>query len=303
MAPRTDHDAGTGVLAAAVAADLAAGLRLSAADAAFIVSAVGARLPEDLPSLVADPGEWGAEPVVALLFSADERSCRRLLGAVQASTAATEADIAAVIDAVAADTPAVTVYMTGDPAGVRLTVPADGIRRFVETLRPTQRIPEPWYTDLAAALPDEHRAPLLSRLRLSRVTWEPASAELLVRWCDAFGRAGDADDLLALLVDVLETDAAGDAEAALARRKRAAFRALNTFDRFTESACRHNMETLMLMGIRPPAVSADEARRQMNRIDRISMALFDRTEIIIPEALTVSRKDVDAAAVDRPDRG
>ncbi|MFH1980432.1 MAG: hypothetical protein ABIL58_01180 [Pseudomonadota bacterium] len=280
-------------LLATIRTTLEAGVRLMASDMAFIASAWDVSLPGDLPGLLADPADWGAESLVALVFSADDAACQQLLPAVQASALTIEDTDWLVADLTAAP-PTITGRLPDGTTGFTMPMPEAGIRRFVETLRPSRRIPAALFTLLTGLLPDHRRAPILSRLRLSRVPWNGTTPDLLERFCKRLGRADDVDALLEILIAVLETTPSQSAEDALARRKRACFRALTEADRFTENAGRHNMETLMMMGVRPPLLSGAEARRQMNRIDRVSMALFDRTEAIAPEAMSVAQAAIDS---------
>ena len=294
MAAEMSFDARRSRLLAALRSTLAEGVRLSPDDLAFIASAWDVSLPGDLPALLTAPEDWDAESVVALVFSADDRACGQLLAAIQAVAVAQE-DVDWIVSELEKDPPRVTGLLPDGRPAFTLPMPQAGIRRYVESLRLTQRVPSGLYTTLPAALPAQRRTPILSRLRQSRICWDDPTPELLAAFCNNLGRADDAEALLTVLIDVLETAPPAMAESALAQRKRACFRAMTAADRFAESAGRHNMETLMMMGIRAPAISSAEARRQMNGIDRVSRALFGRAEVITPEALNVSQTAVDGA--------
>jgi hypothetical protein len=279
-------------LLAAIQATLEDGLRLTTADMAFIASAWDVSLPDALAALLSNPADWGAESLVALVFTPDDPKCRELLPVVQASVATAD-DVEWLISALTIAPPMITGRLPDGTAAFTMPIPDEGVQRYVETLRLTRRIPAALFTLLAKPLPDRRVARVLSRLRMSRVPWDGEAPGLLERFCERLGRADDVDALLEIVIEVLETTPSPLAEDALARRKRACFRAATEADRFAESAGRHNMETLMMMGVRPPSVSATAARRQMNRIGRVSMALFGRTETIAPEAMSLSQTSID----------
>lgn len=272
----------------AVQKTLEDGIRLSAADVAFIESAWGVAADTDLPEMMTRPDDWDAASLVELVFSADAATCRSLLAAIQAADFTTE-DADWIVAALRLALPPVTVRLPDGTAAATVSAPEAGIRRYMDSLRITRRLPPSAAPVLAHALPETQRSAALSYLRLSRLTWQPGTVALLRRLFERLGQADDLMALLAVLVEVLESAGGEDAvEAALVGRKRAYFKALCAADRFRESAAHHNMETLMMMGIHSPSISSEDARRQMNLTDRLSMALFGRTDVIAPEAMCVA---------------
>lgn len=69
---------------------------------------------------------------------------------------------------------------------------------------------------------------------------------------------------------------------ALMDRKKICFRCLEQNVRFEEQLGRGNMEILLLQGIRPPQMTRDAALKEMSIIDRISYAVFGRSENLEP---------------------
>jgi hypothetical protein len=53
---------------------------------------------------------------------------------------------------------------------------------------------------------------------------------------------------------------------------------LQAYQQFQRQRQAHNMETLMLRGVRAPCIDEAAAAAAMRRIDRICRALFGRTE-------------------------
>ncbi len=287
------------VLVAAIRKILEEGIMLTADDVAFVESAWGVDARADLATLMHRPEDWDAESLVIMVFSADALSCQRLLSIIQ-SAAYTETDADTIATALAESPPTVPLRLPDGIVVTTMEAPGEGLQRYVESLRITHRLPPTAERRLRDALPaNDCIDAALSHLRASRIAWDNAALAMLLRLFERLGRAEDFMALLSVLTAVLENvTGEADAAAALARRKRTYFRALGAADQFQSSAGRHNMETLMMMGIRPPAITAEEARLQMILTDRIAMALFERTEVIMPEAMTVSSAALDGDDAD-----
>ena len=284
-------------LASTICELLQEGITLTTGDVAFVESAWGIDARAELATLMHRPEDWDAESLVIMVFSADALSCQRLLPAIQ-SAAYTETDVDKIVSFLVKSPPTVPLSLPDGMVVTTMAAPPAGIQRYVESLRITQRLPPTAEKHLREALSANERIDAaLSHLRISRIPWDDDAAAMLLRLCERLGRAKDFMALLTVLTAVLETvTGAADVAEALAHRKRTYFRALNAADRFQSSAGRHNMETLMMMGIRPPVISAEAARLEMNLTDRIAMALFERTEVIMPEAMTVSNAAMDGAS-------
>jgi hypothetical protein len=64
------------------------------------------------------------------------------------------------------------------------------------------------------------------------------------------------------------------------REKRRYFMALKQAEKFKQQLVRGNMETLMLQGIRGPALSTEYSRKKIALIDDIALTLFGQTESV-----------------------
>ncbi len=87
------------------------------------------------------------------------------------------------------------------------------------------------------------------------------------------------DYVLRFLTQIRESD---QIYRALMDRKKTCFRCLDQNIRFEQQLGRGNMEILLLQGIRPPQMTRDAALKEMAVIDRISYAVFGRTENLDP---------------------
>ncbi|MGE0085410.1 MAG: hypothetical protein AB7S75_13430 [Desulfococcaceae bacterium] len=87
------------------------------------------------------------------------------------------------------------------------------------------------------------------------------------------------DYVLCFLDQIRESD---QIYRALMDKKKSCFRCLEENTRFEQQLGRGNMEILLLQGIRPPQMTRDAALKEMSLIDRISYAVFGRSEDMEP---------------------
>ena len=64
-------------------------------------------------------------------------------------------------------------------------------------------------------------------------------------------------------------------------RKINCIRALEKAAQYEKQLARYNMETMILKGIRNPCVNRDEMEKTIAVIDRISIAVFDRSDSLL----------------------
>ena len=65
---------------------------------------------------------------------------------------------------------------------------------------------------------------------------------------------------------------------ALMKKKAACFLNLKKAMKYEKELAKHNVETLMLRGIRNPGINTDEMKAKISTIDKIALALFGRTD-------------------------
>jgi hypothetical protein len=94
--------------------------------------------------------------------------------------------------------------------------------------------------------------------------------------------AGDSDEFLDLLVFMLsfldECKEESDMFQLLMARKRFYFQSLQKAKNLDVQLTKHNLETLLLRGKRVAYVDKADARKNIQMIDRISLAIFGKTE-------------------------
>ncbi len=128
-------------------------------------------------------------------------------------------------------------------------------------------------------------AKLRVRLRCARLGEPDRDVELLCNFCRRF----PAPETIFIshfefFLAFLETlDSKDDPFSGLMQRKRLVHKMLKQAQDFERKLQREPIEALMLRGERYPSICIDDAKLQMSQIDRISLALFGRTEDIPEE--------------------
>ena len=275
---------------------LAEGLTLTASDLNFIVNTCGLEPGEDLDKALEDPESWDAESVAALVFSADETTQIDLLPLIhEFRFSETDSDK---VKAALEDAPVtVTVRFPEPDSPLNITAAPFALDRFVDSLHITRRVT----SDIALAIdihvPEDRRTLTTQRIRMAAVPSGEHERDTLVLFLQQLADDTDFFSMLALVLEILvDAKDPDQVYGHLAFRKRRLYRALQEAEKFERAREQHNMETLMMQGTRVPAMDADDARQQMNIIDRICFAMFGKTEVIMPEEVALSE---DSFARDR----
>ena len=127
-----------------------------------------------------------------------------------------------------------------------------------------------------------------ARLKLTenKIQW------LLLFFNDVFPEDDDNFKWLAFVLDFLhQVPDENDFYEEFMRLKRSLILALDRYNRFFEELERHNMETLMLRGVRPPSIQKEDAVDKISCIDDICIRIYGKTE---PVHLPVSHRGADA---------
>ncbi|WP_373499872.1 hypothetical protein [Desulfococcus sp.] len=283
-------------LAEAIARLFRQGIHLNDAAWHFIDSTFCHPSVEALGAILSDESDPERETLLELIFfpDADQR-------------AALEDDIARG-GFTAGDEAAVLSFLLGEPLDARLAVPGEkkilavsvpewAAAAFLRRLHIGRRM-DPRLTEAVARfVPEAQRIRVNVGLRNSRFAQTEKKVLFLVNFFTQTAAGGeDFLDGIDFLMGFLD-DIGGDVSIyrALADRKRSCFRGLRQALRFEEQLERHNIETLLLQGVRAPHVDKSDMLRQMALIDRICRTVFGRTEPVgedsVEEELLVEETD------------
>ncbi|MEZ4525233.1 MAG: hypothetical protein R2941_04865 [Desulfobacterales bacterium] len=133
-------------------------------------------------------------------------------------------------------------------------------------------------------VPADFRNLFKVRVRNARFVQNEKTVRFLCHFLERIqGDQPDAPELFDYVLRFLEQIRESDQiYRALTDRKKVCFRCLEQNARFEQQLGRGNMEILLLQGIRPPQMTRDAALKEMAFIDRISYAVFGRSENLEP---------------------
>lgn len=247
---------------------------------AYIHGTYGPIDSEEIKALVENPDGGERETLVELIFFPDE-SVQVQLETVLAKHPCSSGDAADIAAELSKRNLSATVAL--DEAGQTLTVRVDRI--VIDSILARLNIVYTLNADLDRAVgkwvPADRQNAVKVRLRNAR--FQPIGRQLdsVHRYIRAASRDdGFLDDLDFLLAFVQEIDPDSDLYDAMMRRKKRCWRQLNKFARFEERLRRTNMETLMLQGERFPYVDRSQMQHTIAAIDRIALAVYQKTEPI-----------------------
>jgi hypothetical protein len=269
------------VPAADIAADireiLTRGLVLSNATVRYIDSTFSHPSPAELAAIIADDADPERDSLLALLFSPDEPlqiDLEDRLSRLQGETPSAE-DVAARLAA----EPLPVMFRFPDGRGVLeavLTAPL--ARRLVHGLGIDRVLPAGVQEVIEATVPGRCAKRLRVMLRNARFDFTVANSEFLCALIPKLGVPNeDGQACFAFALELLdEFEASVELYPALCSRKKWLARALHQGQRLREQLSQSNFETLLSQGHRIAWVDETLARRQINYINRISLAVFGR---------------------------
>ena len=160
-----------------------------------------------------------------------------------------------------------------------LAMPSFMIPDFVKRLNLTRRSDKRIIRAIEGSVPEKWINRLKVRLRNARGTYSNPAIECLCAFIKTYAvTAGSFEAGFDLLLEIFAEPAEiGDVFHTLTARKRFYAEALRKAEKFQRQFRKHNMETLMLKGVRAPSVSRSELREKMELIDLICRSVFGRT--------------------------
>jgi hypothetical protein len=215
--------------------------------------------------------------LLELIFFPDEAVQERL-ESILLGGACTGADVEAVRAELERSGLHTTISFADGRGSLEMEVPTSVIGAFLMRLNLDRRIQPKVLATIERHVPPEHRLSVQVRLRNARV---PASAEQEVFLCRVLERMATDVDFFAGLdfsLAFLEEGARGDLYDSLMKRKRQGLLHLRQAAERERLLAQNNMETLMLRGERLPHIDQAELRERLVWIDRVSLAVFGKTE-------------------------
>ncbi len=258
------------------------GLELDADLRHFIQSTFSDLSTVELAALLADPQNGDADTLRELIFFPDEAMQIRIEPALEGNGITPEQQ-ALLIRHFCRNQPETRLIL---PEGQRivLKLPESAVEPFIQRLHLTRSLAPQLREAVSSFTEKEFRNLVLVKLRNARTLHAGTQVRLLTGFFKKFrSQEPDFIELLSFLLEFLElTRPDQDMYEALVNRKRAYFRNLQKARFFEKQLRRNNIETLIMLGVRPPNVHPEQTRLKMDMIDEICRTVFGRTEYLAP---------------------
>lgn len=295
-------------LADAVRDIFAEGIAVSEAVRHFIESSVSDAAPETVAEVLESPADFGAEPLMELIFFPEETHQLRLEPLLEGEHFDSE------------DIHPIAFLLSEPPLSARLRLAWTGTEWTLPvpewvTTEFLRRLHIDWRGDAAvlSAL-DETLAPDTARkfrvmMRNARFQATERTRRFLIHFLERFsGPAADREEAFAFLLGVLPGVPADRAlYAALFDRKRRAVRVLALARDTAVRRDKANMETLLMQGFRASHVDVPAVERELALLDALFYTIFDRApavamaEAAVPETVNAGNLDAITERLTRED--
>jgi len=285
------------ILADAVAEILRRGLELDDDAQHFIDSTFSNSTVEHLQYIVNDDADEERAPLLDLVFSPDYAT-RLELEAILETGRFTEEDESIVEDMLCQRIQEVDVCLPKGRGTIRIEMPRYNAGRFISRLKISKQLDTRVKEAIDAHLEEDLRVTAKVDFRIRRARYPEGRIEFLCRFFERMnaGSTGFKDclDFVLTLLEELREDDPRDMYKVLVDKKRSCFRSIQQAKRFEEQLRKSNMEIMMMQGARMPYVNKDETAWKMKLIDRISIAVFGKTEFIEEPTRTVDYGHMDS---------
>jgi hypothetical protein len=174
----------------------------------------------------------------------------------------------------------VTFRIDDERGSLNLSIPEDVTRGFLTRLNISKQL-DPKLIESIIGYGDEANSNRFKvKIRNSRFSSSEEKTGFLCSFFDKIGaRSNDIFDCLEFVLEFLdEIKKEGDLYRALMDKKKLYFISLQKAKKMDARIEKHNIETLLLQGERVALIDQVDARKKMQIIDRISRAVFGKTE-------------------------
>lgn len=258
------------------------GLELDADVRHFIRSTFSDLSSGELAALLTDPQNSDADTLRELIFFPDETMRIRIEPALEGNGITPEQQAGLIRHLYQNQLEARLILPEGQ--SIILKLPESTVEPLIQRLHLTRSLAPQLRDAVSSFEEEEFRNLVLVKLRNARTLHTGTQVQLLTDFFKKFRSQGpDFIELLSFLLEFLElTRPDQDMYEALVNRKRAHFRNLQKARFFEKQLRRNNIETLIMLGVRPPNVHPEQTRLKMDLIDDICRTVFGRTEYLAP---------------------
>ncbi len=268
-------------LAEAIETLLTDGIGLTGDVMHYLNSVAGVQNPAELKTMLGDGDDCDGQSLYELIFFPDENQQIQIEPLLENAVFDAD-DVDGLIVRLTESDMQTTLHFPESAASCRIPVPAYAVARFVRRLHLDRHIDHQVGTALARHI--ESRSLYLAlrvKLRNARFAFSANFSSFL---CGFVAHIAETEpDFRAMFdfaVDTLERIAPEtDIYAALMDRKRHCGEMIRKARQNDQNLRELPVEALILKGVNISCINIDDARRQMELIDRISVAVFGQTEL------------------------
>jgi hypothetical protein len=262
---------------------LGGGLNLSSDVVHYIDSTFSNPTVEELRAILQDESNCEKDSLIELLFFPDESMQIQLENVIEEHNFLKK-DEEEISNYLCRKPLRVYFHLPANRGSLHIELPNATARQFIKRLHISRQLDR----RVVAAIDNHARAKLKKKfkvkLRNSRLIPTDNKIEFLAGFFEKFNiESSDVFEHLDFVLSFLE-EIKEDADIfkALMAKKKFYLRHLKRTEKFEDQLQKTNMETLMLQGKRAAFVDKNEARKMMLLIDRISQAVFGKTEYFEP---------------------
>ena len=252
---------------------------------------------EELQTILADDSNCEKDSLMELLFFPDESIQIQLEETLEGHRPQNE-DENKILSSLCRDPLEVTFRFEDGRGALRLPIPEDITRQFLVRLKIPKHLDAKLIESIRNYGDDNNFNRFKVKIRNSRFSPSDEKTGFLGSFFDKIGfHSNDILECLAFVLgflDEIKPDA--DIYPALIAKKKSYFISLQKAKKMDARIEKYNVETLMAQGERVVLIDQADARKKMRIIDRISRAVFGRTEYFEPPV-----SDERQIVVDSPD--
>ncbi|MFP4533450.1 MAG: hypothetical protein ACLFNS_12285 [Desulfobacterales bacterium] len=288
---------------------LSGGICLPDAVVHYIDSTLSPASGEELTKVLMDADNCEAETAVELIFFPDAATQERL-EPILSEAILTEAEISEVVHTLSQKNLQARLCFPDERGQAILPVPETAIRQMMNRLRPTVTISRQIAEAIDHCLPEaEDACRMRVKLRNARIGQTNSQINFLCTLIKAIAppsaqqpsrQPDDFWNLLDLAIFLLEqTEPGADIYEALMTHKQHLIKAVRAGEKNQQALASNTVEALIMKGMNVSAIDLAAAREKIDQIDRISIAVYGRTEFL--SALAPAGGPMDLSVQDKED--
>ena len=267
------------MLAGEIKAIISRGIDLSDDVVHYIDSTFSNPTIDELQTILADESNCEGDTLMDLLFFPDE-SCQIRLEEILEQCRPHKEDEDLLVTYLSRE-PLHATFRFKDNRGIlKLQIPADMIHSFVTRLKISKNLDASLIESIRKYGDERNANRFKVKIRNSQYSATDSKTEFLIHFFDKIGVGSN--DIFECLDFILgffdEIKANDDIYQALMAKKKFYFISLQKAQKMEARIEKHNIETLLMQGERVVLIDKTDARKKMQIIDRISRAVFGKTE-------------------------